>query len=96
MKAIILAAGRGTRLVDLGSDLPKCLLPLNSQSSLEWYRRSFDRVGVVDDVIVVGGYRIDTLRERKPPGFALTTLARDHRRAGKHSCALQAWKGMGI
>lgn len=71
MKAIILAAGRGTRLGGPARDLPKCLLPINGQTSLERYRRSFERAGVVDGVIVVGGYRIDALREQLPAGFQL-------------------------
>jgi len=71
LKAIILAAGRGSRLGDLGSELPKCLLSINGQSSLERYRRAFDRAGIVKEVIVVGGYRIDLMRERLPAGFRL-------------------------
>ena len=71
MQAIILAAGRGSRLGDLGSDIPKCLLSINGQSSLERYRRAFERAGIVQEVIVVGGYRIDLMRERLPAGFRL-------------------------
>jgi choline kinase len=63
-------------LGDPARDLPKCLLSINGQSSLERYRRSFERAGVVDGVIVVGGYRIDALREHLPPGFELITNER--------------------
>jgi choline kinase len=69
--AIILAAGRGTRLGELGETLPKCLLPIGNRTSLELYDRAFLRAGVVDDVIVVGGYRIDEVRRQLPSGFRL-------------------------
>lgn len=71
MIAIILAAGAGTRLGSLGEELPKCLLPIGDRSPLELYARAFERAGVVDEVIVVGGYRIDAVRERLPAGFRL-------------------------
>lgn len=71
MIAIILAAGRGTRLGELGGALPKCLLPIGNSTSLELYARAFDRAGTVDDAIVVGGYRIDEVRRQLPSGFRL-------------------------
>jgi choline kinase len=71
MIAIILAAGRGTRLGELGETLPKCLLPIGNSTSLDLYHSAFERAGVVDGVIVVGGYQIDEVRRRLPPGFRL-------------------------
>jgi choline kinase len=71
MIAIILAAGRGTRLGELGEVLPKCLLPIGGSTSLELYQRAFERAGVVAGVIVVGGYQVDEVRRRLPAGFRL-------------------------
>ena len=40
MKAIILSAGQGRRLLPLTEDTPKCLLPLSGRSLLEWQLRA--------------------------------------------------------
>ncbi|HEY4100355.1 MAG TPA: NTP transferase domain-containing protein [Gemmatimonadales bacterium] len=65
------AAGRGRRLGDLGTGMPKCLLPINGRSSLDLYASAFERAGVIDEVIVVGGYRINDVRNSLPAGFRL-------------------------
>lgn len=35
-QAIVLAGGRGTRMNDLTSDIPKCLLPIGNKPMI-WY-----------------------------------------------------------
>ena len=39
MKAIILSAGQGSRLLPLTQDRPKCLLPIGPRHLLEWQVR---------------------------------------------------------
>lgn len=56
MKAIILAAGRGSRLGALTDDRPKCLLELGGRTLLEWQVEALKRGGV-DGIVVVTGYR---------------------------------------
>lgn len=46
MKAIILAAGLGTRLRPLTSTTPKCLVPINGLPLLELWLRECERAGV--------------------------------------------------
>jgi mannose-1-phosphate guanylyltransferase len=46
MKAIILAAGLGTRLRPLTSTTPKCLVPINGVPLLELWLRGCERAGV--------------------------------------------------
>lgn len=62
MRAIVLAAGQGTRLVSLTSDRPKCLVPLDGRTLLDRARDSLAAAGVTD-LWVVAGYRADLIAE---------------------------------
>jgi choline kinase len=62
MKAVILAAGVGSRLAPLTDEQPKVLVPVLGRSllfrQLDWLALA----GIAsEDVVVVGGYRIDQL-----------------------------------
>jgi mannose-1-phosphate guanylyltransferase len=48
---MILAAGRGTRLGDLGAELPKSMLPLAGRPVLEWTLQALRSAGILDVVI---------------------------------------------
>jgi len=54
VKAIILSAGRGSRLGEHTANRPKCLLPLGSRTLLGWQIEGLARVGVRDVVVVTG------------------------------------------
>ena len=54
MKAIILSAGQGKRLLPLTDSRPKCLLPFAGRSLLEWQLRALAANGVKEAVVVVG------------------------------------------
>ena len=54
MKAIILAAGRGTRLRPLTDHVPKCLVQVQGKPLLQYALESLDRAGIQHCVIVVG------------------------------------------
>jgi choline kinase len=58
MKALILSAGQGSRLLPLTANRPKCLLPLDSLSVIEWQIRELQRCGIGEFVVVVG-FRAD-------------------------------------
>jgi choline kinase len=58
VKAIILAAGSGTRLGSLTADTPKCLLPINGRSLLDHQLEALAAVGITD-VTVVAGHMAD-------------------------------------
>ncbi len=60
-RAIILAAGQGTRLRPITDDRPKCLTPLDGRSLLARQVAVLNAAGI-DDITVVGGYRIDQIR----------------------------------
>ncbi len=54
MKAIILSAGQGKRLLPLTSELPKCLLPIGDKTLLERQLDALARCGVSRATVVVG------------------------------------------
>ncbi len=54
MKAIILSAGQGSRLLPLTENRPKCLLDIGTESLLERQIRSLHRVGIREVVVVAG------------------------------------------
>ena len=54
MKAIILAAGMGTRLRPITMSIPKCLVPVNSKPILEHQLDALLLAGIRDVILVVG------------------------------------------
>ena len=61
MKAILLSAGQGKRLLPLTANLPKCALPLGEKTALEWQLESLASAGA-SDVVVATGFQADRVR----------------------------------
>ncbi len=80
MKAVILAAGVGSRLAPLTNDRPKSLVEVNGTSFLFRQLALLAAAGIPSaDVIVVGGYKIDFLRDALTRGgFACPVVFNDH------------------
>jgi choline kinase len=55
LKAIILSAGQGRRLMPLTSNMAKCCLPLHGVSILEWQLSQIAQCDI-DEVVVVTGF----------------------------------------
>jgi choline kinase len=53
-KAIILSAGKGSRLLPLTAERPKCLIDLSGRSLLEWQLDALQGAGIGDIVVVTG------------------------------------------
>ena len=68
MKAVILAAGRGTRMGALTETLPKPLLELDGKTLLEYKLDALPES--VDGVVMVIGYLGDRIRERLGEAYA--------------------------
>lgn len=66
MRAIILAAGRGSRMGMLTDGRPKCLTPLAGKPLLQWQLEALHAAGI-DEIAVVRGYKSDML---SGPGYA--------------------------
>jgi len=62
MKAIILAAGRGSRMKNLTDEKPKCLAKLRGKPLLEWQLTSLREAGI-EDIAIVTGYKRELLIE---------------------------------
>ena len=58
MKAILLSAGQGSRLLPLTADRPKCTLQVAGHPVLEWQLNALADNGI-DEVVVVTGFRAD-------------------------------------
>lgn len=61
-KAVLLAAGRGTRMRELTSDLPKPMLRVRGNPILQHIIEGLKAAGV-SDILVVVGWRADVVRE---------------------------------
>jgi len=68
MKALIFAAGLGTRLKPLTDRMPKALLPLGGKSLLQWQVEKLRNAGIDDIIVNVHHFPdmiIDAIRENK-------------------------------
>lgn len=65
MKAIIIGAGRGRRMMPLTADRPKCLLEVAGRRVLDATLAALRAAGV-DRFVFVGGYRLDRVRAAYP------------------------------
>ena len=54
MKAIILAAGMGSRLKELTNNIPKCMIEVNGESLIKRLLKILIKYKVNDVVLVVG------------------------------------------
>jgi choline kinase len=63
MKAIILAAGRGSRMKDLTNERPKCLLEFRGKTLLDWQLESLRDAGI-SEIAIVTGYKRELLASR--------------------------------
>jgi len=65
MKAIIIGAGRGRRLMPTTADTPKCYAEVQGRRLLDWALDAFARAGLAD-ICFIGGYQIDKVRRDYP------------------------------
>lgn len=65
MKAIILAAGRGSRMKERTQILPKCLTELWGRTLLAWQLQAIRKAGI-DDIAIITGYHAEEIQRRFP------------------------------
>jgi len=63
MKALILAAGMGTRLIPYSKDIPKCLLKVGNKELLDYQLDALNSYNI-DDIKVVTGYLADKVKNK--------------------------------
>jgi len=75
LKAIILSAGQGRRLMPLTSNMPKCCLPLHGISILEWQLSQISQCDI-DEVVVVTGFEHEMVESivNRVKNFPVRTL----------------------
>ncbi len=76
MKAIILSAGQGKRLLPLTSKRPKCLLDILGKTVLEWQVETLAGAGI-GEIVVVTGYgaeKVDNLVLGRLSCYGVRTL----------------------
>ena len=61
MKAIVLAAGRGTRLAPYTDSVPKCMVNVCGKSILD-YQLDVFREKKIDEIVVVAGYKNEQIK----------------------------------
>ncbi len=67
MRAIIIGAGRGSRLKHETDEIPKTLVPAMGKPMLDWILDALGSVGISRrDVVFICGYRADVIRTRYP------------------------------
>ncbi len=62
MKAVILSAGQGKRLLPLTADQPKCLVSIEGRAILEWQIGELAKCGI-DQVSIVAGYQYSMVKK---------------------------------
>ena len=65
MRAIIIGAGRGRRLMPTTADTPKCFAEVQGTRILDWDLHALSAAGI-SDVCFIGGYRIEKVRADYP------------------------------
>ncbi len=60
VKAIILSAGQGRRLLPLTENMPKCLLPVSDKPVIAWQIDALLAVGI-DHITIIAGFHVDLI-----------------------------------
>lgn len=63
MKAIILAAGRGSRMKSLTDERPKCMVELRGRTLLDWQLEALRSAGI-REIAIVTGYKRERLADQ--------------------------------
>ena len=92
MRALILAAGLGTRLAPLTNDRPKAMVPVNGKPILVKQLENLLENGV-EDIVVMTGYRADAMKREIEPRFPGVTLIEIPEYATTNNM-YSAWKGL--
>ena len=65
MKIIVIAAGRGRRLMPTTADAPKCFAEVSGRRLIDWAVDAFAQNGLTD-ICFIGGYQIDKVKAAYP------------------------------
>lgn len=88
-KAVVLAAGRGTRMKQLTEDCPKPMLPIQGRPMLAHVVEGMETAGI-EEILIVIGYRAELVTDyfaAHPPKRARLSYARQEQQDGTGSAA---------
>ncbi len=74
MKAVILAAGKGTRLLPLTKENPKPLVPINGTPMLEIILKQLKKVGITEAVIIIHHLKGKIMNYCEGSPFGMSTI----------------------
>lgn len=78
MKAVILAAGLGTRLRPITDNVPKCMVPVNGIRIIDKQIDNLLKCGV-NDIYVVAGYKADVLKSHLLTTYPMVNIISNER-----------------
>jgi len=92
VKAVTLAAGRGTRMKELTEDCPKPMLPLDGRPMLAHQIERLEEAGVREVLVVVGykAHMVSDYFEAHPPKLAKVSYVTQEQQNGTGSAAMLA------
>lgn len=93
MKAIILAAGQGTRLHPLTDLTPKCLLPIGGSNAIVRLIKQLLRFGL-ENIVAVVGYRKDQVIKGIRDSFGSKIAIVENNRYHRDANIFSLWLGM--
>jgi len=94
MKAVVLAAGKGTRLMPLTENKPKVLIEINGKPFLWYVLNLFKKLGIKEIALIVG-YKKEKIQEFVAKyGFAVTLVEQKEQKGTGHA-TLQAKEFVG-
>lgn len=73
MQAIIMAAGKGSRLYPLTEDKPKCFIEINEKKLIDYQIELLNKKGI-EEIIVVTGYKWDKIENHLKKYKNVTTV----------------------
>lgn len=73
MKALILAAGFGSRLMPLTENKPKCMVEYKNKKLIDYEITALKEAGV-GEIAVVGGYKFEILKEYLKTKFSISSF----------------------
>lgn len=85
MKAVILAAGKGTRMLPLTENLPKALVQVNGKPFLNYLLKNLERAGFTDIGIIIGYKKEMIIDFLKKNNFRATVITQPNQLGTGHA-----------
>ena len=96
MKALVLAAGRGTRMNHLTDEIPKPLIKINQRTFLDYVIESITETGIRDIGIVVGYMKERIIESLKGSDLNITFIEQKEQLGTGHAIKMaKDWSGGG-